>query len=313
MKVSVCVTTLNEEESIVKLLDSLIGQSQKVDEIVIVDGGSVDRTIEIINHYQKRFRYIKLLKEKCSRARGRNLGVEIARNEIIAMTDAGCVAERDWLKNLTEPFETGKVDVSAGFYRMTGSNPVQKAMAIFLGVMPSKFDAAFLPSTRSIAFRKQVWEEIGGFPDEEKNSAEDTYFNYAALKLGMKYARVKDAVVEWGMPESASQFMSKIKEYAKWDAKTRILFFPGKGLASHNIKAFSVLFRYLIGLILLILSLGRPSLFAYLFIFLFAYLTWAFRKVYLEYRDIKISLWGPILQIVSDFGVMRGFIEGIFS
>jgi len=241
------------------------------------------------------------------------LGVEIAENETIAMTDAGCVADHDWLKNLTEPFETGKVDVSAGFYQMTGERPMQKAAAIFLGVMPSKFNVKFMPSTRSIAFKKGIWEKVGGFPENLKGAAEDTVFNYKLVNSGARIARVKNAVVEWGMPESVGQFMSKIKNYAKGDAKSKIWFFPGKGLESHNIKALSVLSRYIIGLILLILSFSRPSLFACLLIFLFAYLTWAFRKVYLEYRQVEIALWGPILQIASDFGVMRGFIEGLFS
>ena len=77
MNVSICITVFNEEESIGPLLDSILSQTQKADEIVVVDGGSTDRTLEIISHYQKRFGGIKLLKEKCSRAKGRNLGVEI--------------------------------------------------------------------------------------------------------------------------------------------------------------------------------------------------------------------------------------------
>lgn len=305
MNISICITVFNEEGSIGPLLDSLFSQSKKANEIVIVDGGSNDRTVEIINHYQKRFGGIKLLKEKCSRAKGRNLSVELAKNEIIAMTDAGCVADKYWLEKLTEPFIHSEVDICAGFYKMAGKTPVQKAMAVFLGTTPSKFDVTFLPSTRSIAFRKEVWEEIGGFPDEEQNSAEDTYFNYSALKLGMKYARVKSAVVEWGMPDSIMEFYQKIKSYAMWDARTKIWLFPKKGLASHNIKALFILLRYLIGLSLLVLSFmfGTPP-FVYLLIGLFAYCAWAFRKA---------GLWGIVLQFVSDFGVMSGFLSGVFG
>ncbi len=311
MNISICITTFNEEGSIGPLLDSLLSQSKKANEIVIVDGGSKDRTLEIIRHYQKKESGIKVLAEKCSRAKGRNLGIEIAKGEIIAVTDAGCVADRDWLKNITLPFATDRVSISAGFYKMTGNTPMSQAMAVFLGVTPRKFNIGFLPSTRSVAFRKTVWEEIGGFPDEAKNSAEDTYFNYSALKLGMKYARVKNAIVEWGMPQTLKEFYEKIRNYAFWDGRTKIWMFPGKGLTSHNIKALSILFRYLVGVTLFIYSFKFVVLLPYLIILFFGYLFWAFRKVYLEKGKVEIAIWGPVLQLTSDFAVVSGFLSGV--
>lgn len=312
MNISVCITTLNEEKSIGALLDSLLTQSKKPDQIIIVDGGSTDRTVEIIRHYQQKDSRIKLLVEKCSRARGRNLACEIARGNVIAMTDGDCVAKPDWLKNITDPFKNPEIDISAGFYKMTGRNLVNKAMSIFLGTQPKDFGINFLPSTRSIAFRREAWEQIGGFPDENENLAEDTYFNFHALELGMKYARVKNAVVEWGVPESLGGFFTKIRNYAKWDVRSKVWLFPGKGLASHNIKALFVFLRYLVGLVLLILSFIYPLL-PYLIICIFAYFIWSFRKVYLAFGDWRAAVFGPVLQITSDFGVIIGLIDGIFQ
>jgi len=312
MNISLCITTFNEEGTVAALLDSLINQSKKADEIIVVDGGSTDKTVEIIIHYQKRFGGIKLLKEKCTRAKGRNLGVELAKNDVIAITDAGCVADRDWLRNISGPFATNKVDISAGFYRMVGDTRFQKAESVFLGVTPRKFNINFLPSTRSMAFRKSAWEEIGGFPEGKGNSAEDTDFNYKAVKLGLKYARVKNAIVEWGMPETLSEFFQKIQAYAKWDVQYGIWWHPSQRLASHNIKAVLVLNRYLLGLVLLVLSFKYITL-PYLLILIFAYLIWSFRKVYIEFGDIRIALWGPVLQIASDIAVMSGFISGILG
>ena len=311
MTISICITTFNEEKSIGLLLDSLFAQTVKPDEIVIVDGGSSDKTLEIIHHYQKRFGKIKLLKEKCTRAKGRNLGVEVAKNDIIAITDAGCIAHNDWLGELTEPFEHKEIDIAAGFYKMVGKSHMQTAMSVFLGVTPRKFGINFLPSTRSMAFRKSAWEEVGGFPESRKNSAEDTDFNYKAVKIGIKYARVKSAIVEWGIPETLNDFFYKIRQYAKWDARYKIWWHPSKGLASHNIKALSVMLRYLLGFSVLLLSIKIPYLFPILLICIFAYLYWAFRKVLIEFNDRKVALWGPVLQITSDLAVMSGFISGL--
>lgn len=322
MKVSVCITTFNEEKSIGKLLDSLLSQSKKPDEIVIVDGGSKDKqslaggaskTVEIIRHFQKKDKRIKLLVQKCSRAQGRNLGVEIAKNDIIAITDGGCVAHRDWLEKITAPFVHKEVDISAGFYKMTGETPYQKAISVFLGVTPSKFGVDFLPSSRSIAFRKEAWERIGGFPERNVNTAEDTDFNYKAVKLGMKYARVKSAIVEWGMPQTFREGIKKFYEYAKWDGMYGIWWHPTQRLSSHNIKVIFVFMRYLAGITLVVLGVNSPLLWWIVGIGLIFYLFRAYRKVYLEFRDWRAGVWGSIIQFSSDFAVMLGFLRGIIG
>lgn len=311
MKVSICITIFNEEKSIGFLLQSLTKQTKRADEIVVVDGGSKDRTVEIIRHYQKKDGRIKLLTGNYSRAQGRNIGVELARNDIIAITDAGCVAQKDWLEKITAPFIHKEVDIVAGFYKMAGESPYQKAVSIFLGVAPSKFGINFLPSARSMAFRKDAWERIGGFPERKINTAEDTDFNYKAVKMGMKYARVKSAIVEWGMPQHLSEALSKMHEYARWDATTRIWWHPTQRLSSHNIKVIFMFMRYLAGITLVVLGVGSPLLWYLAGIGLLFYLLWAFRKVYLEFRDWKVGVWGPIIQISSDIAVMAGFIKGI--
>lgn len=311
MNISICITTFNEEGGIGVLLDSLLAQTKKPDEVVIVDGGSTDKTVEIIRHYQKKDGRIKLLTERCSRGKGRNLGVEIAKNDIVAITDAGCVADRDWLKNITKPFATERVDISAGFYKMVGDSGFQKAESVFLGVTSRKFDMNFLPSTRSVAFRKSAWEEVGGFPEDKGNSAEDTDFNYKAVKLGLKYSRVKNAVVEWGMPPTLKEFRFKIFEYAKWDGRYGIWWHPTQRLMSHNIKAVFILLRYILGFVFLLLSFNYHFVLPILLVFLFAYLFWSFRKVYLEFENWAVAVYGPILQITADIAVMSGFITGI--
>jgi len=312
-KVSVCITVFNEQKSIEGLIRSLLNQSKKPNEIVVVDGGSTDRTVSIIRHLQKKYGGIKLLVENCTRAKGRNLAVELAKNEIIAITDADCTADKNWLKNITEPFEHKEIDIVAGFYNMCVDNSFQKAESVFLGVLPNKFGNDFLPSTRSIAFRKRIWEEIGGFPEGNNNSAEDTDFNYKAAKLGAKYARIKNALVEWRIPDNIQDFKEKIYNYASWDANYGIWWHPVKKFSSHNIKVLTVFARYLVGLTLIALSFKTPSLLWLAFVLLILYILWAFRKVYMEYRDWRAGLWGIVLQFASDFVVMSGFISGMIT
>lgn len=342
MNISICITVFNEGDNLEALLDSLLCQSKKPDEIIVVDGGSTDKTLSVINNFQLTIRqhhfvgnefpninFHLIKRHKATRSEGRNLAVKAAKNEIIAITDAGCIAHRDWLEKITQPFEQSHprgvhsatsgesfgVDISAGFYKMAGKNSLQKAMGVFLGITPDKFTDKFLPSTRSMAFTKTAWKKVGGFPESKENSAEDTDFNYKAIKTGLKYARVKNAIVEWGMPDSIFEFEKKIYDYAKWDAQYGIWWHPTQRFASHNIKVLLIFSRYIFGIVLLTLWLnGNSTSLLLLLITLFMlYLIYPIYKGYDVIKDWKGRLWLPVIQISSDFAVMIGFVSGIIK
>ena len=128
MNISICLTVLNEEKDIEKLLKALITQSTKPDEIVIVDAKSKDKTVDKIRKFQNKHKNIKLLIKRSSTAEGRNLAVKIASNEIIVFTDAGCTPHKDWLKKITKPFKDKKVGLVAGFYTMPARTSLQAAV-----------------------------------------------------------------------------------------------------------------------------------------------------------------------------------------
>lgn len=331
MNISICITVKNEEKWIGILLDSLLVQSKKADEIVIVDGGSEDKTTEIIKHYQKKNRDIKLLVEKGGIAHGRNTAIEIARYSIIAQIDAGCIAKPDWLEKLVRPFELSHppgvhsatfqeseagVGVSAGFYVMQADSALQEAMILYLGVNPKRFDpASFLPSARSVAFKKEVWEKVGGYDEKLEKGGEDTKFFISCVKTGIRIARVGDAKVIWEETKyfTLRDFFLKIFNYAKGDAKTKIWIYPIPGIMSHNIKIFYIFIRYLLGISLLIYSFTNPLFFwplAGLFVLYIFWSVWKFKDIV---NSWKVRVWIPIIQIISDIAVMMGFASGLLK
>lgn len=309
-QVSICITTLNEEKSIEALLDSLIHQTRKPDEIVIVDAGSADGTIRCIKNYELRIKYLKLIVRKgATIAEGRNIAVKSAKYDVIAMTDAGCVADKYWLERITKPLmiHPGGVQVVAGFYRMqvrpssayrmSGTIALQRALAPFLGVTPEKFNEVFLPSTRSIAFTKSIWQKVGGFDEKFDRAGEDSDFNAKLQMLNVKLARTKKAIVYWEMPKTLISAFSKFYFYARGDAQT-------KSLTSHNVKVLFVFLRYYLGFAFLGLALGDTTLLPVFILIVFGYFFWAYRKA---------GLWGIGIQIISDIAVMSGAISGILG
>lgn len=278
MKVSVCITTFNEKKETVDILiRSLNSQSLKPDEIIVIDAKDYGN---------------------CSRSQGRNIAINKAKNKIIAITDAGCVPHKDWLKRITEPFLIKNVDVVSGFYNMKYKNNLQKSMQVFLGVKPKDINDNFLPSARSMSFTKEIWKNAGRFPEKLNNTAEDTLFNLNLLKVGAKFKIAPKAIVDWYLPESLIEFVIKIYNYAKGDAQSKIWWHPVKKLKTHNIKILTVYLRYIVFMLLAINNI-------YLFLIIFT--------IYSFYSYYKAGLWGIILQILSDFAVIIGFSHGLLQ
>lgn len=313
-KVSVVVTVRNEERTVGMLIESILKQTRKASEVVMVDGGSGDRTVEIIKKYQKKSKEIRLIVEKGTIAHGRNTAVKRANNEIIAQIDGGCVAREDWLEKIVKPLEDQTVGLAAGFYEMTGEGDFQKVIRGYFGVTPEKYDEkSFMPSARSVAFRKKVWKEVGGYEEGLAGAGEDTLFNYRVLKEGIKTIRVKGAVVDWELPKTWGEAVRKWYGYAKGDGQALIWWHPAQRYATHTLKIWGVYVRYLIAVGLVIMG-ERENIYWYLLIFMgIIYAGWIIKKNRDAARDAGAILWLTGVQVSSDLAVMAGFLSGLVT
>ena len=98
----------NAERTLEKNLQFLLDIDYPKDrlEIVFADGGSTDRTVEIIRDWQKKYELIKLVVVPDSKSPGhaRNAALKMAGGDYILFTDADCAPRRDWAKEILEPF-----------------------------------------------------------------------------------------------------------------------------------------------------------------------------------------------------------------
>lgn len=221
--VTVIATVRNEEASIDALLDSLWGGTRAPDEIVIADGGSSDATIARLSARAAGDPRVRALRAPGNRSVGRNAAVRAARHSIIACTDAGVEVERDWLDRLTRPFdEDPAVDVVAGFYRPGGATAFERAAGVVSAPSLREVDRSrFLPSTRSVAFRRSAWERVGGF-NEALAHNEDTPFALALKGAGCKFAFAPEAIVRWRPRGNLRAFVHQHRRFGVGDGESRV-------------------------------------------------------------------------------------------
>ena len=99
----------------------------------------------------------------------------------------------DWLERLHSALGDD-VDVVSGFFRPTASTAFERAMGAT--VLPAVANIApdnFLPSSRSVAFRKEAWAEVGGYP-EWLDYCEDLVFDLNLRDAGRRFVFVPEAI-----------------------------------------------------------------------------------------------------------------------
>ena len=283
-RMTIVVTIKNEEDSIDSLMESIMAQTLKPDEVIVAMAISNDETEKILNSYKKKIIGLRVLKigDK-NRSVGRNMAIAASKADVIAVTDAGCILDKNWLKEITKPILSGRAESVAGYYRIKTDNEFQKSMAPFLAVMPDKLDKkTYLASSRSVAFTRKAWQEAGKY-DEGNSYSEDIAFGQS-LKSKTKNVVSDKAMVEWAMPSTLDEFFHKVANYARGDVK--VWYSP------HIRKIASMWARYLVFVVL-------PPLFV-------VYLVWATGRNYDYVRSKWALVYIPILRVVTDVAIMWG-------
>ena len=230
MRVSVIATVYNEGDSVRPLMESLLNQTRRPDEIVICDGGSQDGTVSVLREYNGRLPGLRIIEASgVNISQGRNTAIAAAAGPIIASTDAGVRLDCNWLERLVAPLEGGEggsqegASAVAGFFLPDVSGAFQLAMGAT--VLPRVEDvdpSRFLPSSRSMAYLKESWRRVGGFP-EWLDYSEDLVFDLRlkaeSANQNRAFAWAPDAIVHFQPRTTLKAFWEQYFRYARGDGK----------------------------------------------------------------------------------------------
>ncbi|MBN2047642.1 MAG: glycosyltransferase [Anaerolineaceae bacterium] len=223
-KISLISTILNEEDNVDEWFASLDQQTRKPNELVITECGSSDNTLRLLRmqqseHPEIHFHIIEA--PRANIAHGRNLAIQHASHEIIAMTDFGCKMAPDWLEKLCEPLESNPAfSLSAGIWKIAES-PVPYFNQ-YLGYEKPIDLQSFLPAASSIAVRRSLWEQTEGFPEWLTDAGEDTLFDYQLATIPTNWAFVSGAVIYWHSPATRLEHLKKVQRYAFGDGESGV-------------------------------------------------------------------------------------------
>ena len=307
--VSVIVTVKNEAQTVHRLLDSLVAQTRPPDEVIIVDGGSTDGTVGVLEEYAagESLPLTVLARPGTNISQGRNAAIAVASGEIIASTDAGVRLSPNWLEELVSPFREG-VHVVSGFFAPDSQSVFETAMsATVLPVLADVKPEKFLPSSRSVAFRKAAWEQVGGYP-EWLDYCEDLVFDFKLRERG-PFAFAPRALAYFRPRTSLAAFFQQYYRYARGDGKADLW------RVRHAVRYST----YLIALpAIFLLGLWRTPLWWLLFLAGGAVMLrtpykrlWPMIKSYGFADKVKAILWVPIIRVTGDVAKMIGYPVGV--
>ena len=194
-KVSVIVPVLNAEKKLPRVLEALSVQTYPKDstEIIVVDNGSDDNTLQIARQFDVNL----LIEKKQGPYAARNHGVNASKGEIVALLDSGTVPTPQWIEEGMRCIATQHVDLVGGnivFSMEPGATAGEVYDAITFA-NNRKLVEEGSAAGGNLFFKKVVWAKIGSFP--EHRTGMDIWWTQKATKNGFKIGFSEKAVVHY--------------------------------------------------------------------------------------------------------------------
>lgn len=273
--ISVIINVYNEEDNIEDCLKSLEQQTLSDFELVVVDDGSTDDTMNIVEEYEEIFEMKTFSTPHVGIKKARRKGISESSGEIIVVIDADEILDPDFLEQLVGPFKDRNVGAVGGILKSKGDGWVTEAYGalneIFYELRATGEEVDWIQGGCS-AYRRDALVEVGGLAREKVSADKDV--SWKLKDVGWKVLLKDDAVAyhrdpqtlgsvmkrEYGIGVREYSLISKHKNRFSWKELSR--FFP---LSVFLFLGLSLLHVYFLGLILLG-ALGSFGMVGYLLV-----------------------------------------------
>lgn len=226
--VTVAVCVYNGESMIERCLNSILALDYPANllDILVVDNASTDSTFELIKTFP-----VRVVQEP-HKGRGwaRNKAQIEAIHSIIAFTDADCMVDSNWLKELIPPFDDDRIGIVSGRIDWDGDDDITRYQKLRQTLSNEEFsgDYPFSPpfaATANAAFRVDLLRSCGGF-SEKYDIEEDAAMCWKIQRMGYGLQYCPSAIVHHRHPMSAYQFLHHQTLYGYGGVHLFADFFP---------------------------------------------------------------------------------------
>ncbi len=220
MKISIIIPIFNEKLVVERCIDSLEDQTLSDFEIIIVDDGSKDGTLEILKRLKRSLPNLRFIKQNhLGAGAARNAGAKLSKGEILVFVDADMTFDKEFLKNLIAPIVDGKTKgtFSKEEYVSNWDNIWSRCWNINEDWEDKRRHPANYPDYQPIfrAILKSEFDKVGGFTP---GGYDDDWSLYG--KLGYEAVNAPNAIFYHKNPSS----LSEIFKHAKWVGKRKYKF-----------------------------------------------------------------------------------------
>jgi cellulose synthase/poly-beta-1,6-N-acetylglucosamine synthase-like glycosyltransferase len=217
--VSIIIPCYNEELTLSHCVESMISQTYDKYEIIIVDDGSKDRTLEVARSFLHYKNVVVLTKPNGGKASALNFGTKHSKGSVLVCVDADSIFLKDTLSKLMKPFSDPKTAAVAGNVKVVNRKKVllkNQALEYIIGLnlhrrMFTNLNCVPVIPGAIGAFRKDVVLEVGGYSLD--TMVEDMDITMAISKRGYKIEYTGEAIAYTEAPESYKDFY---KQRYRW-------------------------------------------------------------------------------------------------
>lgn len=199
--VSVIIPTKNEENAISACIESLEKSDYPKDkfELIVIDGGSVDKTVNIVKKLQKKYKNIRLVcADGANTSVGRNIGIKSASGDIIINFSGHTLAEKNFIRALSTKLQYSENSVAGVGCKDKIPMDQSSSIAQYIECITSTklggsmmhqhmefHGEQFVDSVSFTAYRREIFEKVGFF-DSDLPSGDDAELNSRIRKAGYK-------------------------------------------------------------------------------------------------------------------------------